>query len=166
LLECDVHLTKDGVVLIAHDEDFKRLCGVDKKIADTPYEAIPLMKRTIGLHFSNSLYDLLPEEEGKFATLRELFEIAPHKMISIDLKGDHNELKNKVNELIKEFSRESLTIWGSMKPRQHQLIANLNPEVPRFFSAMQVLLVYILYFLGLLFLYPLPADAFMVPLMT
>ena len=29
LLECDVHLTKDGIVVVAHDADLVRLCGVD-----------------------------------------------------------------------------------------------------------------------------------------
>jgi hypothetical protein len=48
------------------------------------------MKRSIGLHFSNDEYALLPEEDGKFTTLRELFELAPNKLISIDIKGNHD----------------------------------------------------------------------------
>ena len=56
---------------------------------DTNYEDIPEMKRSIPLHFSDKEYQLLPEEFGKFTTLRELFEMAPTKIISIDLKGKH-----------------------------------------------------------------------------
>jgi glycerophosphoryl diester phosphodiesterase len=130
LLECDVHLTKDGVVLVSHDQDYVRLCGVDKHIKDVNYADIPPMKRLFEVHFSNSEYSLLPEEDGKFTTLRELFELAPTKMISIDLKGDSPDLKDKVNQLIIEFKREHLSIWGSMKPAQHKAIGRLNPDIP------------------------------------
>lgn len=124
------------------------------------------MKRAIPLHFSEQLYNLLPEEDGKFTTLRELFELAPNKLISIDIKGDSDELKHKVNDLIKEFKREHLTIWGSMKPKHHNRIKEINPMIPQFFSATQCIWVYFLYYTGLLFLCPLPADVFMVPLFT
>lgn len=40
-LECDVHLTKDGVVIVAHDGDLARLCGVHHKIEDLNYDEIP-----------------------------------------------------------------------------------------------------------------------------
>ena len=70
LLECDVHLTKDGVVLISHDEDYARLCGDDRNITDINYQDIPVMKRKIPVHFSDGEYELLESEDGKFTTLR------------------------------------------------------------------------------------------------
>lgn len=42
----------------------------------------------------------------------------------------------------------------------------MNPRIPTFYSGLQVFLVYMLYFLGLLPFYPVPSDAFMVPLLT
>ena len=42
----------------------------------------------------------------------------------------------------------------------------MHPDIPQFYSAAQTLFVYLMYYTGLIFLYPLPADAFMVPLMT
>ena len=41
-------------------------------------------------------------------------------MISIDIKGKGEEIKHKVNDLIKEFKRESLTLWGSMSHSDHK----------------------------------------------
>lgn len=94
--------------------------------------------------------------------------MAPEALISVDLKGQVNTpaLCHKVNELIKEFKREELTIWGAMGGKSHAQVKQANPAVPQFFSAPQTLFTYFLYFTGLLFLYPLPADAFMVPLWT
>ena len=166
LLECDVQMTKDGVVIVAHDDDIFRLCGVKKRVDEFNYDELPPISRRIPLHFSEGEYVLLPEEDGKFTTLRQLFEIANYKVISIDLKHRSDEMKHKVNELIKEFKREHLTIWGSMVPAEHNKIARINPNVPQFFSGGQTIMVYLMYYLGLLFLYPLPSDAFMVPIFT
>lgn len=33
IIECDVHETKDGVLVISHDDTLKRMCGVDKLIS-------------------------------------------------------------------------------------------------------------------------------------
>jgi len=37
LLECDVNLTKDGVVLVSHDPSLTRICGVDEMIQNVNY---------------------------------------------------------------------------------------------------------------------------------
>lgn len=51
-------------------------------------------------------------------------------MISIDLKNASDDMNYKVNELIIEFKREHLTIWGSMFPKQHTKIGKLNRNIP------------------------------------
>ena len=40
IIETDLHLTKDHYVVVFHDDDFKRLCGVDKKIAELTLKEI------------------------------------------------------------------------------------------------------------------------------
>lgn len=54
LLECDVHLSKDGVVVVAHDADLQRLCKVDRNIAELNFSELPPMQRSIPLHFSEN----------------------------------------------------------------------------------------------------------------
>lgn len=169
MLECDVHLTKDGVVIVAHDTDLWRICGVNKQIHELDYAELPTMQRRYVLHFTdNELYHLRDDEDGQLLTLRELFEMAPESLISVDLKGQSNSpnLCHKVNELIKEYKREELTIWGAMAGKPHKETRLANPAIPQFFSGPQTLTAYLLYFTGLIWLWPLPADAFMVPLFT
>jgi glycerophosphoryl diester phosphodiesterase len=38
VIELDVHLTKDGQVVVSHDNNLKRLAGVDKLISEVNYE--------------------------------------------------------------------------------------------------------------------------------
>lgn len=39
-IETDVQKTKDGVFVLCHDTNLKRMCGVDKKISDITYEEL------------------------------------------------------------------------------------------------------------------------------
>ena len=39
-VELDVHLSADGQVVVFHDDDLRRACGVDKKIADCTYDEL------------------------------------------------------------------------------------------------------------------------------
>ena len=42
LLECDVHLSKDGIVVIAHDTDLLRICGIpDRNVKDYDFKDLP-----------------------------------------------------------------------------------------------------------------------------
>jgi len=44
MLECDVHLSKDGVVVVSHDKTIERMCGEEykgKKISDFNFNELP-----------------------------------------------------------------------------------------------------------------------------
>lgn len=39
-IEMDVQLTKDGIPVVVHDYDLKRICGINKKVEDCLYEEL------------------------------------------------------------------------------------------------------------------------------
>ncbi|KAK4449171.1 glycerophosphoryl diester phosphodiesterase [Podospora aff. communis PSN243] len=45
-IETDLHLSKDGVVVLSHDATLKRCFGIDKKIADCDWEYLSTLKTT------------------------------------------------------------------------------------------------------------------------
>lgn len=51
MLELDVHLTKDNLVVVSHDQNLLRSTGINKNIADLNYEEIPLLKEKLNLDF-------------------------------------------------------------------------------------------------------------------
>ncbi|RCS24564.1 glycerophosphodiester phosphodiesterase [Phyllobacterium salinisoli] len=73
-IECDVHLSKDGVAIVFHDEDLKRLSGKDGQIQElTAAQATALQ---------------IGETEDRVPTLREaLALIAGRVPVIIELKG-------------------------------------------------------------------------------
>lgn len=181
--ELDVHITKDGKVVVAHDNNLNRLCGVDKLISETNYEDLPplldehpqdifldaLNKETtsmtsdIGINDeSNGLHNRLngehandPKESTRIPLLEEIFKLFPNMPINIDIKFNSDELVRKVHELIVKYKRENLTIWGSFKDVVSKKCYKQNNRVPIYFSLFGVVKLLLLMLTGLLPFVPL-----------
>ena len=39
-IETDVHLSKDGEVVVIHDENLKRTCGIDRMVGDCTFREL------------------------------------------------------------------------------------------------------------------------------
>lgn len=74
-VETDIHLTRDGVVVLSHDKDLKRCFGRKEKLIDVDYEFVSSLKTLKEPHESMPrLFDLLdylahPGQEHVWAML-------------------------------------------------------------------------------------------------
>jgi len=83
-VECDIHTTKDGKLVISHDPDLVRIANIDKKIAEMDYDEISGIR--------------LPNGE-RIPALEELLEIMNIPVV-IELKS-----RETVFALLSLFSR-------------------------------------------------------------
>jgi len=51
-LETDVRITKDGHMIVCHDEDLQRLCGDSRKVCEVNLKDLPKFKEKMPMHFS------------------------------------------------------------------------------------------------------------------
>lgn len=51
MLELDCHLTRDGEVVVSHDQNLFRSTGVDKNISELDYNDLPLLKQRLPIDF-------------------------------------------------------------------------------------------------------------------
>lgn len=84
MFEMDVMPTKDNQLVVHHDLDLVRTCGVARVVKETMYEDLPRFRDEFPLHFG--------EEKGrgnnnKIPLLREVFERYPDKVMNIELKN-------------------------------------------------------------------------------
>ena len=62
IIETDVRITKDGKIIICHDETFDRLCNrnslthINQKVKETLSTDLPVFKEKMPLHFSNDQF--------------------------------------------------------------------------------------------------------------
>ena len=71
-IELDVQLTKDGVMVVHHDYDLKRTCGVNKKIADLTYRELCRYRLMGTRERIPRFVEVLREVDGKVPLLVEL----------------------------------------------------------------------------------------------
>lgn len=108
-IELDVQLTKDGEVVIIHDETLDRTTNRKGNVVDYTYEEIS--KFDASFKFKDMGFNKIP-------TLREYFELIKNSNVitNIELKTGINEyrgIEEKVWDLIKEYGLEEKVIISS-----------------------------------------------------
>ena len=125
-LETDIQLSKDGVLVVAHDTDFSRLGGVAKKVWELTYEeirAIPL-GRSSAPEFRNevtpTLDALLTETKGRIK-------------LNLELKysGDRQPgLAQKVVHAVRDHEMLDQVVIQCLEYEPLLEVRQLAPEVP------------------------------------
>ncbi|MBR2044443.1 MAG: glycerophosphodiester phosphodiesterase [Clostridia bacterium] len=70
-IENDIHLTKDGAVVVFHDDTLKRMCGVDKRINDLTLSEIKELRLANTSSTIPTLEEALKEIDGRVPLLIE-----------------------------------------------------------------------------------------------
>lgn len=77
-IEIDVHLSADGHIVVFHDDNLKRVCGVDKKIAKCTLAELRTM-RLKGTEYTIPTFDeFLALVDGKVGILCEIKGLNPY----------------------------------------------------------------------------------------
>ncbi|KAK2537373.1 hypothetical protein Q9233_002677 [Columba guinea] len=182
MLELDCHLTKDEQVVVSHDENLKRSTGVDVNISDLKYSELPpyLCKLEVTfqkgkffvfccLNLQVNVLFLSPESqsEGKdnrIPLLKEVFEAFPQTPVNIDIKVNNNVLIKKVSELVSQYKREHLTVWGNASYEVVSKCFKENADIPIIFCVQRVLLLLGLFYTGLLPFVPFKEEFLEIPM--
>lgn len=92
-IEFDVHLLKDNKIVVFHDDNLKRMTGIDKKINELSYDEIKDIKLTNSDEKIPLLEDVLKLVNGKV-------------LLDIELKCDHEKykLEDALIEVLKDYT--------------------------------------------------------------
>ncbi|ABR49254.1 glycerophosphoryl diester phosphodiesterase [Alkaliphilus metalliredigens QYMF] len=123
-IEIDVQTTKDGIVILNHDRDLRRVAGVDSLVSDLTYEE--LSELDIGIGFSHefigeripTLEAVIEEVKGKS---KLIIEIKPY--------GPSEELARKVVEVLEAQDADQDHYIQSFSYEILREVRILNPEI-------------------------------------
>jgi glycerophosphoryl diester phosphodiesterase len=122
-VEIDVQETKDGVVIVAHDSDLKKVSGVDSKIWDAT--AAELRSIDIGSYFAPSF------ASERVPTLAEVLEACRGRAkLNIELKyyGHDQNLEQRVIDLVEQHDMQHNVVLMSLESRGIRKAKQLRPD--------------------------------------
>ena len=127
-MEFDVHLTKDGQLVIIHDETVDRTSAGHGRIRDMTYEELC----RINLNYPDKFGDRFPFQ--RIPTLREYFELVKDRdMISnIELKTgvyEYPGIEQAVYDLIREYRLEDRVIISSFNHHSVLRMKAIDPSL-------------------------------------
>ncbi|XP_053562329.1 lysophospholipase D GDPD1 [Bombina bombina] len=163
MLELDCHLTKDEEVVVSHDGNLKRSTGVNVNISELSYKELPQYLCQLDVTFEKDCC-CHGGEDKRIPLLKEVFEAFPKTPINIDIKVNNDTLVKKVSDLVKQYKREGLTVWGNADYEIVQKCHKENCEIPLLFCIQRVLLLVGLFYTGLLPFVPIREQFLEIPM--
>ena len=94
-IELDVHLTKDGQLVVFHDDTFERICGRRGRVEDTSYEEMQKYR--------------LAETKERIPLLSEVLQLVDGKvplLIEVKLPNTDTKICRKLDEELRKYHGE------------------------------------------------------------
>nr|XP_055052153.1 lysophospholipase D GDPD1-like [Misgurnus anguillicaudatus] len=163
MLELDCHLTRDEQVVVLHDSNLKRSTGMNAYISDVAYAELPPYLCKLGVTFKRECF-CEGGDDKCIPLLKDVFDTFPNTPVNIDIKVNNDTLIKKVSEMVIQYNREHLTVWGNSSNEIVKKCYKENPQIPVLFSVQRVLLLLGLFYTGLLPFVPLKEQFLEIPM--
>ncbi|XP_062887957.1 lysophospholipase D GDPD1 [Mobula hypostoma] len=163
MLEMDCHMTKDGQVVVSHDNNLKRITGLNVNIDSLTFSDLPQYNCRLNVSFKKDCF-CDGGDDKRIPLLKEVFDAFPTTPINIDIKVNNDLLIKKVSDLVSEYNRRELTVWGNGSETIVKKCYKTNPSIPILFSLQRVLLLLGLFYTGLLPFFPLREQFLEIPM--
>jgi glycerophosphoryl diester phosphodiesterase len=136
-LELDVHLTRDGEVVVIHDDDLLRVAGVAGVIAEMDLSAVHAADA--GYHFSADGLSFPFRGKGiRVPTLREVLRTFPAQRFIIEIKQTAPSMVRLTLEVIEQCGMSRRVLIASEHQAPLDEVRALAPSLPTNFSSHEV----------------------------
>lgn len=123
-IETDVHMTKDGVLVLMHDEKVDRTTNGTGYIKDYTYDEL----YQLNANYNKEGYDFC-----HVPTLEELLKLAKETgtLLNIEVKTDaiwYDNIEQKILDLVKTYDLEDKVIYSSFNHYSLKKLKALKPD--------------------------------------
>ena len=120
-LELDIHATRDGVLVVSHDPDGRRMCNVDQRLADVTWDEAS--RWPVGL-------------SERIPTFEDVIRAFPGVPLNVDLKRD---IAEPTVTLLRRLGAEERTCLASFHVRTLMRVRALGYRGPTGLSRPEVM---------------------------
>ncbi len=121
-IELDIYETSDGKLVIHHDNNIKRMSGVDAKISETDFDTLR----------SYNFAGEYGEKYGfvKIPTLTEVLALfkTTNMTINVEMKDGSDNYIRAITDLVREYGMEEQVIYSSFDHFKLKKIKEINPR--------------------------------------
>lgn len=116
-IELDMHMTRDGQIVVMHDDDVDRLTDGAGPVREKSLQELENLD--VGYHFSPDGGASFPYRGSglKIPTLQEVLQQFPDTPINLDIKEDQAGFEEAVLRIVQENGAEGRTFVASQKYR-------------------------------------------------
>lgn len=163
--ELDVWLTKDNQVVVFHDSNLERMCGIKGKIKEFNYLELPAIRKGPSEGYDQGFSNDAIPSKIRIPLLSQVLDIIvkeKHLTVLIEFKDYSKILATSVHQMIQEkgLLKENRVAWFSLEYRISKLIRNIGPEVPCHPSIPELVLYIFAHRMGILNLCRVPFHGF------
>ncbi len=148
-LELDVHCTKDGVIVVAHDDDGQRMANKNVRIQDATFEEIKHWN--VGANFrSDGLDRHFINHPFRMPTLIQVLEAFPRIPIVVEIKPNSLRCVLMLIDLLRHTPNAARVTLASKHQRVMNAVRELQYDGPTAFCQNELWKIYALPFQYLL----------------
>lgn len=189
MLELDVRESKDGVIVVSHNNNLGATCGPryattllsELVVGNSPANTLPLSQRSISLEFKTDTHrsfvaqnEVPMDNSTRICLLSQVFEQFPGVPLHVDIKTEGESFVKHVLDLIAAFNRETITFVGSSNTRNGVHIAKYfsgkgaskRDKYRLFGNTQDFFWTHLCFYAGVLPLVSLRYDVFSIPVFT
>jgi glycerophosphoryl diester phosphodiesterase len=135
-LEFDIHMTRDGEIVVAHDDHLRRMCGLDRAIAEMSYAE--LAAADAGRTFTLDGATFPFREKGiRVPRLSEVLAAFPTLRTIVEVKQIAPSVVAPMLDLIDRAAMRRNVLVASEHQQPLDEIRRLAPEIPTNFSYLE-----------------------------
>ncbi|MBD3160284.1 MAG: hypothetical protein GF309_16010 [Candidatus Lokiarchaeota archaeon] len=128
VVEIDIRMTRDGKLVLFHDETLERLTGIGKPVEAMVLDEIQQIR--LG---SESEPDEQREENQMFLhripSLDQVFQHFPRTKFNMDIKSENPKAPEILADIISQYNKEQEVIVASFHAKQISYFREMCPEI-------------------------------------
>ena len=131
-IELDIHLSSDNIVVVSHDDNLKRMSGIDRKISSLNYNEIAKINvahRFVNLDKEKPFEGQNARDEIIAPRLEDFFSTYPNVRKNIDMKSQNPRLVEEFNRLVKKHKQQDKVVVASFFHDTLAEFRKLQPEM-------------------------------------
>lgn len=128
-LELDVWATRDGQVVVHHDETLLRTCGDPRRVSDLGWEEVRTLDAGFGFSADGRIFPFRGQGIG-VPLLEDVLRELPEALVNIEIKQDDPPAEEAVLAAVRRTGSEERVLLASEKDVVLQRMRKICGEIP------------------------------------